>query len=120
MTEEKKYHKSRIMFAIINDNLHLVDNDERSHKEWLEQDFGLNQNHFNDINRGCIKDSIIMVYKGQNFTSISENELSKIIIMVAHKLELDLTKYTVYNGVKVGAIGETWGAIKVHSGSEFL
>ena len=55
------------MFAVINDNLHLVDNDERSHKEWLEQDFGLNQNHFNDINRGCIKDSIIMVYKGQNF-----------------------------------------------------
>ena len=108
------------MFAVINDNLHLVDNDERSHKEWLEQDFGLNQNHFNDINRGCIKDSIIMVYKGQNFTQISENELSKIIIMVAHKLKLDLTTYTVYNGVKVGAIGETWGAIKVHSGSEFL
>ena len=108
------------MFAVINDNLHLVDNDGRSHKEWLEQDFGLNQNHFNDINRGCIKDSIIMVYKGQNFTSISDNELSKIINMVAYKLDLDLKKYTVYNGVKIGAIGETWGAIKVHSSSEFL
>ena len=108
------------MFAVINDSLHWVENDERSHKEWLEQDFGLNQNRFNNINRGCIKDSIIMVYKGQNFTQISENELRKTIIMVAQKLKLDLTTYTVYNGVKVGAIGETWGAIKVHSGSEFL
>lgn len=65
------------------------------------------------------KDSIIMVYKGQNFTQISENELRKIIIMVAHKLKLDLTTYSIQWGKSRGNQFETWGAIKVHSGSEF-
>lgn len=108
MNKENDFHKSRIAFAIINKDLHIIQNDPRGHKEWLLEEFGLDEQNFEKIVRGYIKEDKIVFYKGSDFTCDSE------VCDIAYSYFYKLLSYTnsrkvnIYAGVIRGEIGEEW------------
>lgn len=103
-----EFHKSRVMFAILEGELKHTVNDNRGHKEWLKEDYNLTDDEFEIVTRGYMKDGNIIFYKGSNFTYDSCVELDANIY--SHKIAemYKIGEVDVYVGVKVGEIGEIW------------
>lgn len=112
---EETYHKSRIMFAFINDELKYSLNDKRDHQKWLEEDYNIDKEEFETLIRGYIKDFTVVIYKSSSFLPLDYSELTKERI---EKL-IDLCRktckpgnYKFYTGVHIGNVGEIWKPIK--------
>lgn len=106
---ESDFHKSRLAFAFIGSKLYSTSNDSRSHSEWLEQDLKVSTGEYEYLIRGYISDNKIYIYTGSKFEPV---ELSLITLDKLKRL-LELANrynahdnYMVYNGMKVGYIGE--------------
>ncbi|MCK5459538.1 hypothetical protein KAI52_00305 [Candidatus Parcubacteria bacterium] len=112
-TCEKKYHKSRRMFCIIDNKLFIAKkHDERSHKKWIN-DLGYG-NKFEKIVRGVInKKGVLIFYIGKNFTinKNAENIFFNHIQKLSKKLKLSLNT-SIEGGHLIGKIGEDWTTIK--------
>lgn len=107
----ENFHKSRIMFALINNKLEVSTNDARGHIDWLMEDFNISTEDFKDIPRGYIKDYKIQLYKGLAFGKILDKQvLDELIEKLAQYVtdKCDSGIYEVYNGVEVGKPGDVW------------
>ena len=116
---ERNYHESRIMFAILNNNIHYLDGDKRGHLEWLRNDFNITDSEFNEITRGYIRNGTIAVYKGFEFSAVSKKSLINTVNLIIREFNLDLNEYTIFNGVLVGNIGEIWKPLIEYKCSDF-
>ena len=117
---ERNYHESRIMFAILNNNIHYLDGDKRGHLEWLRNDFNITDSEFNEITRGYIRDGTIAVYKGFEFSAVSKKSLINTVNLIIREFNLDLNEYIIFNGVLVGNIGEIWKPLIEYKYSDFI
>ena len=116
--EEKKgveeFHKSRIAFAFLNDgNCAINIKDVREHKIYLQEDFGISFDEFENLTRGYIKPGRIVFYKTSEFIPI-ENITEKVLSVISEKaLEFfGPGKYEIWNGLKIGKPGEEWKPIQ--------
>lgn len=110
MNNEQEYHKSRIAFMIINDEIIFLEYSIMSNREWYES-LSLKQENFKKIVRGYILENKAVFYKG-------EFKYDEEVIKTAKKFSaIKKDKYNIKNlevwvGVKQGKIGEIWSPIK--------
>ena len=116
--KEKKmvdeFHKSRIAFAFLDDGRCAINvKDVREHKIYLQEDFGISFDEFENLTRGYIKPGRIVFYKTSEFAPI-ENITEKVLSVISEKaLEFfGPGKYEIWNGLKIGKPGEEWKPIQ--------
>lgn len=122
LTEEEselaaRFHKSRIAFAFVNHEIVYNEDkeDERDHMHWLVEDYHLNKNGFEAINRGYILKGKIVFYTGTDFKAINEKDISlcELIKMIEkHNQYFGVSTISVENGVQIGKVGKIWKPIK--------
>lgn len=121
--KEKEFHKSRLMFAVVNNKLEYTTNNELGHAEWLEKDFGIDNTEFEHIVRGYCKNQSD---KSVNIVMYIGKEFKEAILEIEHIKELknivkDMYKpyvINIYSGVKIGEVGSEWKPI-TYIGSEY-
>ncbi len=116
--EEKKqvdnFHKSRIAFAFLSDgrcalNIH----DVREHKIYLQEDFGVSFAEFENLIRGFIIRGRIVFYKSSAFLPIENISPQHFAVVYEKAVEFfGKGEYEVWNGLKVGKLGEQWQPIQ--------
>lgn len=106
MDEVKLFHKSRIAFMIINDEVLYLVNSTKSHIEWFET-LNLNSLDFNEIVRGYVRENLIVFYKG-DFEY--DEKVYEHADWFSNKIidDLGVDNPLIYVGVKKGDIGEIW------------
>lgn len=108
-----KYHCSRLAFAFKNDKPLINLHDDRDHRTYLREDFGIDDDEFETLIRGYIKPGKIVFYITSHH---SEVEMVPLDYINATKLlaweNYGAGKYSIYNGVKVGEPGIEWPHIK--------
>lgn len=106
----ENFHKSRVAFAILEDGSCAINiKDSREHRIYLQEDFGISTDDFEKLTRGYIKSGRIVFYKTSKFLPV-EN-ISKNVLKIVSRQALKFFgsgKYEIWNGVKIGAIGEEW------------
>ena len=117
-----KFHKSRIAFAVIfnEDNtytLALNKRDEREHRVYLKEDFGITDEVFETLLRGYIKEGKIIFYITSYFKSVKQDLITKELInelLNVAKEEFGSGKYNIGNGLAVGLPGkEEWSPMQI-------
>lgn len=106
-----KFHTSRVAFAIVDNKIHTIRNDTRSHDKWLREEFGIGSNEFESIPRGYIKGYKVQLYIGKDFRPIlSKTMLNQSIEKIVAELSCGypLGVYRIYNGLIPGKPGEEW------------
>ena len=116
--EEKKgvdeFHKSRVAFAILNDGRCAINvKDIREHKVYLQEDFWVSFEEFETLVRGFIKPGRIVFYKTLSFIPI-ENISEEILDIISGKAMefFGAGKYEIWNGLKIGKLGEEWEPVE--------
>lgn len=109
MSMGRKFHKKRIAFMIINNEILFLENSEMSHYEWYTS-LNLKKQDFKNIVRGYLIDSRAVFYK-DDFICDDEvikkaKEYGEII-----KKKYKLKKLKVSAGLNKGEIGEIWSSI---------
>lgn len=107
------FHKNRLPFAWVKGDLVFNTNegDTRDHQHWLLEDYGVSIEEWELSNRGYIMDNKIQLFIGSgfeplDFDEVTESDLRKLVAM--HNKIFNRQTVKVYNGVKVGKIGEIW------------
>ena len=111
MSFGRKFHKKRIAFMIINNEIMFLENNEMSHYEWYTS-LNLNKEDFKNVVRGYIMDSRAVFCKG-DFSYDDEviekaKEYGEMI-----KKKYKRKKLELWVGVNVGEIGEIWPPTKL-------
>lgn len=104
------FHKSRIAFAFLNDEQCVINiNDQREHRVYLQEEYNISTPEFEQLNRGYIKAGKIVFYKTSSFNKIDNISptMLKSVLQIA-KQYYGLGKYEIWNGLKIGKIGEEW------------
>ena len=84
-TKVDEFHKSRIAFAFLNDGRCAINvKDVREHKTYLQEDFGISFDEFENLTRGYIKPGRIVFYKTSGFIPI-ESITEKVLSIVSEK-----------------------------------
>jgi len=116
--EEKEYHRNRRMFFVIDDNLVIAQvNSEKSHFEWLIEQFWPEDKAIEFIEtglRGVLNpDGNIRFYTGENWEINEEIEKKffEILPELVEKLKIS-PEAIVGGGVIRGEVGEFWPARK--------
>ncbi len=108
---ETKYHLDRIAFAVLpNGILVLTKNDSRGHKEWLKEDFEIDDKSFEEIVRGYIKDNKVVTYIGSEFKPVNDDQR---ILQIVENLSTLADGKGIFDGVHVGKVGEEWEPVKL-------
>lgn len=106
MNEEQKFHKSRVAFMIIEDEIMYLSDSKLSHIEWYKS-LNYDIDKFDTIVRGYYKEGRIVLYKG-------DFEYDDEVIVNAKKYANVIRTYVddedaeVYVGVVKGNVGEVW------------
>ena len=110
MSFGRKFHKKRIAFMIINNEILFLENSEMSHYEWYTS-LNLNKEDFKNIVRGYIMNSRAVFYKDKfsydDDVIKKAKEYGKII-----KQKYKIKKLRVSVGLKEGKIGDVWSSIR--------
>jgi UDP-N-acetylmuramate-alanine ligase len=106
MNKEKEFHKSRIAFMIIQNQIMYLSDSTMSHLEWFES-LELPNENFNDIVRGYVKNGKIIYYKGdfeydEDVLNVAKSTCNQIME------ETGSYGFKVYAGVTKGEIGLEW------------
>lgn len=117
--EEKAFHRSRLMWAIVDDILYWTYSD-LGHKEWLTEVFSITDAQFELIKRGYIRKETIddfevlnvVSYVGSEFRPVQLTELETKRLMWLIDIEYSYDKIEWYTGVKIGKPGEIWETIE--------
>ena len=114
--EEKKFHQSRRIFAIIDGTLYIAPADvNSSHFEWLESEKLLESGgdkQLNNITRGFVDDVSLYFYEGDFVvTPKAEADIFEHLNDLVNKLNIN-TKIHLYGGFIKGKIGEKWLPVK--------
>ena len=109
----EKFHLSRYPFAWVNNQLVFNDNtnDDRDHQHWLCEDYGLTVEEWEKVPRGYMMPGRIQLFIGSQFKPMNTQKLSvtdfqELLTRYWHKYGGQ--KVVMYNGVKVGKVGEVW------------
>lgn len=105
---EKEFHKSRIAFMIIENDIIFLKNSTMSHYEWLKSlGIKMKKEDFNKIVRGFYLDGKAIFYKG-NFEY--DDDCISIAIKYALKVKeiSNLDEIEVWCGQNIGEIGSLW------------
>lgn len=110
-TKEEDFHKSRIIFAVIDNSVHWTD-EPLSHDEWLSGEYNITEEEFENIPRGYIRKEQntvkIICYEGKKFEkTLITNKQLKALFMIAD-IQFYYDTIEIYNGVEVGEVGEVW------------
>lgn len=113
MSKAADFHKNRIAFAFVNKKIvfNTDSNDDRDHMHWIMEDYNLTQSEFETLNRGYISEGKIFLHKGTSFDKVMLNDISlEDIVQLIDKHNDFFSRETilVYNGMKIGKIGEIW------------
>lgn len=111
-----KFHLSRLLFAWVHGELkfNTNNNDDRDHQHWLCEDFGLTLDEYEHTNRGYIKDDRVQLFIGSTFSPLDTSEISTTDFFKLIKKHAEIygtSSVKVYNGVKIGKVGEVWDPI---------
>ncbi len=100
------FHLSRVAFAELPDGKIVITvDDAREHRVWLRQDFNIDDDTFEKLVRGYIKADRVVFYKGSQFKPVDNDER---ILAIAQELGSLTDGKNIFDGVKVGNIGEEW------------
>ncbi len=103
--KEASFHKKRIAFLIINNEIMFLQDSTMSHYDWAKS-IGQEDN-FNSITRGYFIDNNIYFYYG-NF-DVNDNVVSdakKYTPIICKKF--NISNPNVYGGMIVGEVGTVW------------
>ena len=106
---EVTFHKSRLAFMIIDDEIMYLENSGMSHIEWYRS-LGLDENRFNDIVRGYYKNGRLIFYKGDFMYDDETIECAKKYARII-KEKVNDNNLEVWVGVEKGEIGTEWNPI---------
>lgn len=120
LTREEKsavdeFHKSRIAFAFLSDGRCAINiNDAREHKIYLKDDFSISFEEFEHLTRGYIKPGRLVFYTSLNFLPVKDISEEMVNLLTEKALEFfGPGKYEIWNGLKIGRLGEEWEAIEI-------
>lgn len=124
-TEERiageNFHLNRLPFAWVKGVLTFNENpdDDRDHQHWLLEDLGIPVEEWETTPRGYIKEGRIQFLIGSRFRPITAQDMPNVSkadfqrILNKHWAMFPAEKGChVYNGVRVGKIGELWPPIQ--------
>lgn len=112
------FHKHRVMFAWMPNGelvVHDDPNDDRDHQHWLLEEYDISPQQFESINRGYLLPYRVQLFIGSTFSPIDPSDIKlsdilKLVNMCADKYKSG--SVAVFNGVKVGKVGEIWEPIE--------
>lgn len=112
-----KFHLSRYPFAWINGELVFNDNenDDRDHQHWLCEDYNLTIKDWEKTPRGYMMEGKVQLFIGSDFRKMDMNRVTLydlISIFKHYATRYSSKEVTIYNGVKVGKVGEIWPPIE--------
>lgn len=111
--DEKRFHKSRIAFAIINKDIYYLYDSELGHKEWLVESNMISLEQFKEIIRGFVKGQEIYFYRGDFITDKNlEKEAKEYVLKICYDLNIEVPD-SICCGMTKGNIGEEWKPQKV-------
>ena len=107
------FHKRRIAFAFVDGQCRFNDNldDDRDHQHWVCEDYGLTKDEFENLIRGYMLPGKIVLYQSSHFLEVDLSKLSVedlLILLHTYKKTYKEELATIYNGVKIGVVGEEW------------
>ncbi len=107
--KEATFHRGRIAFLIIDNEIMFLENSSLSHYDWAKslgkEKFDIN--NFNEITRGYFKENNIYFYSGNFEVTDKVIKDAKIYTPVICKT-YNLTSPNVYGGMIVGEVGTVW------------
>ena len=109
MSFGRKFHKKRIAFMIINNEIIFLENSAMSHFEWYTS-LNLKKEDFKNIVRGYIMDSRAVFYKGDFIYDDEVIEKAKEYGEIIKK-KYNIKKLKISAGLKKGEKGEIWSSI---------
>lgn len=107
------FHKSRLAFAF-KDGEPLVNlHDEREHRVYLREDFGIDDIEFETLIRGYIKPGKIIFYITSHHSEVEmvPPDFIQKCKLLAYQ-QYGAGTYTIHNGVHIGEPGTEWEPIK--------
>ena len=114
--EAEEFHKKRCAFAWIDGKLTFNDNenDDRDHQHWLLDDYGITPEQWEKLPRGYMLPDRIQLFIGSTFSAVPTDSIS--VTDFAELISKHHTRYKskevkIYNGVKIGKVGEVWEPI---------
>ena len=112
-TEQSIYNKGCYQLAYMNNALVINDtkNDDRAHRHWLSEDFELDPNQWDQINRGYMSRGKIQLFKGSCLAGIDKSWLSDI--RVRELMEKYLERFqsfplVISNGINTVRLEHMW------------
>lgn len=114
--EAEEFHKKRYAFAWINGKLTFNDNenDDRDHQHWLLDDYGVTPEQWEKLPRGYMLPDRIQLFIGSTFSAVPTDLISVTDfaeLISKHHTRYNSKEVKVYNGVKIGKVGEVWEPI---------
>jgi len=108
--KEAEFHKKRIAFMIINDDIMFLQNSPMTHFEWaksIEDKVKIDLSNFDKITRGYYLNNEIFFYQG-NFDANDQviSDAKKYTKIICNKFNLN--NPSVYAGMEIGEVGTRW------------
>ena len=111
MSLGRKFHKKRIAFMIIDNEIMFLEHSTMSHYEWYIS-LNYKKENFKNIVRGYIIDSRAVFYKGDFYYDDEVIKKAKEYGELIKK-KYKIKKLELWVGVNVGEIGEIWPPTKL-------
>ncbi len=111
------FHSGRLAFAFVGHDMKLEFcnfGDARDHQHWLLDEFGVSKEQFESVPRGYVKSGRVQLFMGSGFKKIPNHKIGNIhlsqwqSIADKHREVFGTGTVEVFNGVKIGKIGEVW------------
>lgn len=107
------FHRRRLAFAWVNGQLtfNTNENDDRDHQHWLLEDFGISVEEWETLPRGYMMEDRIQLFIGSDFRPLDTSIISVTDfnnLLHTHATRYNSESVKVYNGVKIGKVGEIW------------
>lgn len=118
MSDVKEFHRKRIMFAYINNQFVEFINDDRDHLTALKEDYHISNDEFKHIIRGYYLNNGVFIYKDFDFEPVPIYEypvgmMDDLIGIVNEYATEKHISVKIFNGLKIGRIGEPWKPVQL-------
>ncbi len=104
--KEAEFHKKRIAFLIVNNEILFLQNSPMTHYEWAKS-INIDVSNFDEITRGYALNNEIFFYHGNFDVNEKVIEDAKIYTKIICE-KFNLKNPSVYAGMEIGEIGTRW------------
>ena len=111
-----KFHKSRVAFTQYQGKLLVNEFDEREHRVYCREDFGIDDELFETLIRGYIKPGRIVFYITSYHSKVPDERVDELMIrdaVILAKKHFGEGMYELWNGVIVGKPGDEWPPVSI-------